>query len=1656
MHTHIEESAQERKDFFAQLNKLISNHTHEEQANLLFKFLKYYFRLVALDDLKNKNLEDLYGSILSYWNFIALKDEDKTYVRVYNPQYEKHGWHSSHTIIEIVHPDLPFVVDSVSRAAAKLDLTVHLMITPGGIKLHRDTDGNVIDIECSDFNKGANPNNECLVYMEVDKQHEKKDLRKIEGYIQEILSDVRLVVHDWPHMREQAINLISELKGVNSKYDNNKVNEVKDFITWLSNDHFTFIGCCDYLFVKDNDKDTESLQFVEKSGYGYLSKASRFKLAECFIGLPIDTKAFTTRDDIIVITKSSLHSTVHRSSYLDYIAVKLFGPDGRILGERRFLGLYTAIAYNSSIVSIPLIRKKIDNVFLSANLSPSTHAGKNLLHILETLPRDDLFQANAEEIFNITMSILHMQERKQVRLFMRKDIYNRFYSCLVYLPKELFTSSRRKRIGEILLKDLHGDEISFTTQFSESILARVHFIIRLPIDKKIEMVDSVESVKDIEAKIIDCCRGWQDDLQQALIEEVGEEKANYYYQRYSDAFPASYIEQYSARKAVFDIEQIEKVINNQQIAMSLYRPLEEVSGNVRLKLFNYGKPMPLSEVLPVLENMGFSVQSENSNKILLSNNVFKNIVADEQGIQCYINDFVMCHQAGNIINVDKIAENFQSCFLSVWQGYAESDKFNQLIIDANLTWREAAVLRAYSKYFRQIGFTFSETYIQETVLKNADIVKDLIALFKARFSPELAENYNVEDRQEESIAKQEEIKNRILESLDKITNLDEDRIIRKFLDIILATLRTNYFQTDTNDNGNYKSYISFKFDPSLIPDLVLPLPMFEIFVYSPRVEGVHLRGGKVARGGLRWSDRREDFRTEVLGLMKAQQVKNAVIVPAGAKGGFVCKHLPESNRDKIMQEVKSCYSTFIKGLLDITDNLDNGTVIPPLNVVRHDEDDTYLVVAADKGTATFSDIANGIAKEYNFWLSDAFASGGSAGYDHKKIGITARGAWESVKRHFKEFNINVQTTDFTVVGIGDMSGDVFGNGMLLSRHIKLIAAFNHMHIFLDPDPDSEISFNERQRLFNLERSTWQDYNSKIISKGGGVYSRHVKAITLSSEIKKALGIDPKIESIIPNELIKKILTAPVDLLWNGGIGTYVKSKEETDSQVSDRANDGVRVNGGDLRCSVIGEGGNLGFTQLGRVEAALNKRLSFTDFIDNAGGVNCSDHEVNIKILLNALVKNGDMTIKQRNVLLEQMEEKVAELVLRDNYDQSYAITLASTRAARTLDEHARFITELEREGLLNRELEFLPNDEQLIERKAHGVGLTRPEIAILIAYSKIILKRELLVSNLPDEDEYIFALEAAFPEVLKEQYLPAMLNHYLRREIVATQLSNSIINSMGVTYVKRLFDETGASTPDIVKGHIIASEIFEKSNIYKNLIEHSDKLDVNVQNELLFNYIRLIRRSVRWLLRNHRSGLDVKKHIDYYKPLIHELWTILPEIIDGNEKENIEARKNEYIEAGLEPRLANKMAYINLLYSAMDIIYMACNYNFTIENAAKVYYALGNLLELSWFREQISAHPVDDNWDALARAGSRDDVDLYQREIALGILKSKDLAEELDAKLEQWVEVCSQLIQRWKVMILDLKTTKSKEFTIFAVALRELLDLAQVTQHFLSVNNKE
>ncbi|MEC8899211.1 MAG: NAD-glutamate dehydrogenase, partial [Pseudomonadota bacterium] len=1100
------------------------------------------------------------------------------------------------------------------------------------------------------------------------------------------------------------------------------------------------------------------------------------------------------------------------------------------------------------------------------------------------------------------------------------------------------------------------------------------------------------------------------------------------YRVWAGGFPASYTDMFSPRRAAIDLEHITASARDDDLAMSFYRALEEDENTLHFKLFYPDEPLPLSDVMPIFDNLGFRVIGEHPFEVI-----------DRTGKTVWIHDFTLQSHTGNVVDIHRIRPIFEELFRRVWHGEAENDAFNRLLLSSYMSWREIALLRTYARYMRQIRFSNSQTFISNTLVNHVNLTRILLEYFEVRFNPERFKSKG------KSEAAQQKLEIEFNAGLDEVENLSEDRVLRLYLELMQATLRTNYYQPD--GEGRPKPYISVKFDPSQIPDMPLPLPMFEIFVYSPRVEGVHLRGGKVARGGLRWSDRFEDYRTEILGLVKAQQVKNAVIVPVGAKGGFVAKRLPDpSDREAFQAEGIAAYKTFIRGLLDITDNLVDSGIQPPERVIRHDEDDHYLVVAADKGTATFSDIANGLAAEYGFWMGDAFASGGSNGYDHKKMGITARGAWVSVERHFREMGINPAVDEFTAIGIGDMGGDVFGNGLLCSEKTRLVAAFNHIHIFIDPTPDAERSYKERKRLFELPRSAWTDYDSKLISKGGGVFSRNAKSIPVSPEMKKLLGI--KADRVPPNMLISHILKAEVDLLWIGGIGTYVKGSGESHSDVGDKANDGLRINGAELRCKVVGEGGNLGFTQMGRIEYALKGGRLNTDFIDNSGGVDCSDHEVNMKILLNRAVAMGDLTGKQRNIMLEEMTDDVASLVLKNNYRQTQAISIASEDAATRLEEYRRLMNTFESEGKLNRALEFLPDDETLSERKLAKKGLTRPELSVLISYVKGDLKQVLIDSNLPDNPLLAGEMYKVFPRDLTKRFSKELGEHQLRREIIATQIANDMVNHMGITFVERLNQSTGADAASIALAWIIARDVFRIDSWWDKIEALDFHVSADLQMELMQDLMRLMRRAVRWLLRNRRAELNIQSHMERFADSVWAITSGLPEYLGDQARANWEKRNDQLMAAGLPKELASVLAGTGYLYSSLGIIEAQEATGMPLKTVANLYYDLGDRLDLTWFANAIAALTPSSHWQALARESFREDLDWQQRALTTGVLKTAESPEKVTDSVNAWEQRNQHMIDRWNAMLAELKGVREPEYAMFSVALRELLDLAQSTMH--------
>ncbi|QBM17478.1 NAD-specific glutamate dehydrogenase [Marinobacter sp. JH2] len=1608
-----------KEQFFDQLSEAFAKKIAKSEAKKIAEFARLHYAHIPLEELVSRRFSDTYGAVLAAWQFLQKRTADETPVSVFNPDLESDGWQSTHTVIFILHPNIPFLIDSLRMVVNQREIGTH-SIQHSVLQVEREKTGKLKKIHGA--KTSASSGYEAFIVLEIDRHTSPKDLSSLEENLQSVLHEVRIAVEDFPIVQDKVADIIKELDSTKAGVSADDKKEAKAFMSWLADDHFTFLGYDEYDFVKD--KKGMVVQRVANSELGIFrvnnERPEKVQLNE----LPQRTRhAMTRADDIFIFAKSAQRSRVHRPAYPDYIAVKKFNSKGEVVGERRFLGLYTSRVYNERPDEIPLLRRKFDAVMDGSGFMPTDYAGKELVQILTLYPRDELFQIETDELLKVAKNILYVQERRRIELFMREDVYGQFVTCLAFFPRDIYNTELRVKVEQVLMDRLGAHDIEFVTHFSESPLARVQFTIRVP---QVENRDL--PLADIRDQVIDLAQSWRDGLDVALTEAFGEESGNELYRLWASGFPASYVEKFSPRRAAVDLEHITASVREKDLAMSFYRALEEDENTLHFKLFYPTEPLPLSDVMPIFENLGFRVIGEHPFE-----------VTKRSGQSVWIHDFTLQAYSGEALDIHRIRPIFEELFRRVWHAEAENDAFNRLMLTSYMGWREIALLRTYARYMRQIRFSNSQTFISNTLVNHVNLTNLLLEFFDVRFNPE---RYKSAAKCE---AAQQKLEIEFHAGLDNVDNLSEDRVLRLYLELMQATLRTNYFQP--GDEGKPKPYISVKFDPTRIPDVPLPLPMFEIFVYSPRVEGVHLRGGKVARGGLRWSDRYEDYRTEVLGLVKAQQVKNAVIVPVGAKGGFVAKQLPSpSDREAFQAEGKEAYKTFIRGLLDITDNLVDAGIQPPEQVVRHDEDDHYLVVAADKGTATFSDIANGLAAEYGFWMGDAFASGGSNGYDHKKMGITARGAWVSVERHFREMGINPADDEFTAIGIGDMGGDVFGNGLLCSEKTRLVAAFNHVHIFIDPNPDAAKTYKERKRLFEMPRSAWTDFDSKLISKGGGVFSRTAKSIALTPEIKKLLGITA--DSVPPNMLIGHILKSEVDLLWVGGIGTYVKGASESHADVGDKANDGVRINGGELRCKVVGEGGNLGFTQLGRIDYALNGGRLNTDFIDNAGGVDCSDHEVNMKILLNRAVAMGDLTQKQRNKMLEDMTDDVSALVLKNNYRQTQAISIANEDTFIRLEEYRRLMNSFESEDKLNRGLEFLPDDEALSERKLISKGLTRPELSVLISYVKGDLKQTLMDSSLPDNPLLEGEMYKVFPKELTSKFKTELGEHQLRREIIATQIANDMVNHMGITFVERLQQSTGADPATIALAWIIARDVFRIDNWWDRIEALDYHVSAELQLELMQDLMRLMRRSVRWLLRNRRAELNIQTHMERFADSVWAITSNLPEYLGVQAKADWEKRNEELVAAGIPKDLASVLSGTGYLYSSLGVIEAKETTKMPLKAVANLYYDLGDRLDLNWFADAIAALTPNSHWQALARESFREDLDWQQRALTTGVLQLAGKAEKVPECVQAWEEKNQHMIERWNSMLAELKGVREPEYAMFSVALRELLDLAQSTLH--------
>ncbi len=1583
--------------------------------------------------------------IASVLDFMQQRPGGQTLVRVLNPK-DAHGGRS---LLQIVTDDMPFLVDTVSMIVGR-HLRIHAVIHPV-VHVSRDGSGSLDSL--SDGNADGAGALESIMHLEIDRVGEGEQ-GTLSGAVEAALQDVREAVQDWSAMRDKALQIADDMPQRQLPLEPAAVAEASEFMRWLTADNFTFLGYREYEVVQGDDGRV--LQAVASSGLGILRKGERAMAPRSLQSMAATDLPQSGATDAIILTKTNARSNVHRSGYMDYVSVLKFDAAGKPTAEQRFLGLFSSNADMARPQDVPLVRRKVAAVLQRSELKRNSYSGKALRHVMETLPREELLQSSEDELFNTAMGILELRQRAHTRLFVRRDRYGRFFSCMVFVPRDRFNTSVRERIEHLLATELRAEHLDSTVQMGEATLARVTVVVR----PKIGDQPTVD-LPALEQGVDTIVRAWQDDVRDELVRLRGDHDGVLLANRYAQTLPPGYVADVSALVAAEDIYELSQLDGDNALRMSFYHPADEPA-TLRFKVYRSGGDIALSEVLPQLENLGLRVLTEHVHEI------------GAGAMPLSIQDFEVQPVGALSFSVEQVGALFEDAFHHVWRGDAENDGFNRLVLKAKLSWRQVAMLRGYAKYVLQTGVTFSQAYMETTLCHYPAVTGLLVELFLAKFDPQresrgesevaaaadaLAAEMqalipaNVQKAQPGLIdelravlarprAEQvESIERAIGILLENVASLDEDRILRRFVAVIGATLRTSFFQLW---DGAPRPYISFKLDSHKVPDLPKPVPFREIWVCAPQVEGVHLRFGPVARGGLRWSDRREDFRTEVLGLVKAQMVKNTVIVPVGSKGGFFVKKPPlGGDRDAQQAEGIACYQMFNNGMLDLTDNLVEGNVVHPQNVVRLDEDDPYLVVAADKGTAKFSDIANAISISHDYWLGDAYASGGSHGYDHKGMGITARGAWESVKRHFRSLNRDCQNEDFTCVGIGDMSGDVFGNGMMLSKHTCLVAAFDHRHVFLDPAPDAARSFVERQRLFSVPRSSWDDYDKSLISEGGGVYPRSLKSIPVSAQMRKVLGLADDVDHMPPNELLSAVLKAPVDLLFNGGIGTYIKAASESHADVSDRANNGLRINGGEVRAKIIGEGGNLGMTQKGRIEAAQKGVLLNTDFIDNSAGVDTSDHEVNIKILLNDAVRGGEITVDERNTQLASMTEEVGHLVLRDNYRQNQAITLMEHQSVPRLGSMAHFIRTLEAEGTLDRQVENLPSDAELTERKTRGQGLTRPELAILLSYDKIRLYQQLLASDVPEDPYLSKELVRYFPLPLHEKYAANMQRHRLKREIIATVVTNSTINRMGATFMMRMQEDTGQGPAAIAKAYTAAREIIDARDLWAQIEALDSKVAEDTQMDAIRHVWSLLRHLTRWLLNRPGGSLDIAANVDRYEAAVSTLRGFLPELLTATGKGDFGCNREKWEGLGMPTELAVRLSRLPVLRSALDMVELAQQVGQPINQVASVFYELGEALDLEWLRNQIEALPVDGRWHAQARGALLDELNHQHRALASQVLQLADKDAE-GSPVQAWLQRDDPTLQYTRNMLAEI-LTQNADYPIASVAVRRLAQLAQV-----------
>ena len=1623
-------------------------------------YLRAYYRHVDAEDLAAAGPQRTAATAFEHALLADQRPQGRALVRV-RPGADE-ALLVGRDVIDVVTDDMPFLVDTITMTLASHDLVAELVVHPQ-LMVRRDLSGSLHEVlgpiegprpldrpRVSSADGAPDEIAESWSHIEVAALAEGKG-DALAADLEQALGDVRMAVEDYPKMRVMAVQLADRLASSEAGStdagsadagfaDGGSNAEIELLLRWLVDAHFTFLGYREYDRVEESAGF--ALRGVPGTGLGILLHDKIGTTSFAALSPEARQNALDPGQRLI-LTKANSRATVHRSSYLDYVGVKRLSESGDVIGEYRFLGLYTHVAYSESITRIPVLRRKLTEVFAATGVPAASHDGRDVAEFMEVYPREELFQTPVDELADVATAVLRLRERMQTRLFLRKDTYGRYVSCLIYLSRDRYNTKVRLAVSEILRRALNGTQLDYSAVVDAGPIARLHIVVRADRGQLLADVD----VPSLELQIAAAVRSWDDELAQEAVTQLGDGPGRALLGALGDSISDTYKADVPAAAAISDLAKIAQMresgqdisfelwessgfvggvpITDESLAQAAVSPARRVW---RLTIHRNGPPITLTDVLPRLQHMGVEVVDEHPYQFAAAE-------------PFWIYDFGLRReltgpggrpgQAGSTELVS-VAGQLEGALAALWRGEIEDDGFNALVLDAGLAWRQVVVLRAYAKYLRQAGTMFSQDYIAHVLRRNPVVTRRLVQLFESRFDP---------DRQAGEADRSEALIEEIRGELDDVAGLDEDRILRAYLGLVTATQRTNYLQSRP-ESEHRAPYLVFKLDAARVPDLPAPRPKFELFVYSPRFEGVHLRFADVARGGLRWSDRREDFRTEILGLAKAQEVKNAVIVPSGAKGGFVCKQLPDpADREAYQGEVLACYRMFISAMLDVTDNLKAGQPVPPQRVVRRDGDDPYLVVAADKGTATFSDTANEIALARGFWLGDAFASGGSAGYDHKKMGITARGAWESVKFHFQALGIDIDQTDFTVAGIGDMSGDVFGNGMLLSQRIKLVAAFDHRHVFVDPDPDPAASFAERRRLYELPRSSWADYDLGLISAGGGLWPRSAKSVPISPQARLALGLDDAITALSPDQLISAILTAPVDLLWNGGIGTYIKASTQVHADAGDRSNDAVRVDAAQLRARVIGEGGNLGVTQEARIEYALAGGLVNTDFIDNSAGVDTSDHEVNIKILLDEVVRDGELTTPQRDTLLQSMTQDVGNLVLAHNYHQNRALAAARAQAEQMLHVHARYIRKLERDGRIRRRLEVLPGDKEFAERRSAGTGLTLPEFSVLLAHTKIVAAQDVLASALPDDGYLKQVLTDYFPAALRERYAHRMESHRLHREIITTSVVNDMVDRSGITFAFRLNEETGASVPDIAAAWLVAREVFDLNGFWRQLKALDGDVDGVAQILALLEGRKLIERAVRWILQFRRPPFDVQATIDFFASGVLAVATGLPKLLAGLDLSSFEERRDLFLTRGFPDDIADRIAAMVPAYSAFDIVEIASTTRRSEEETTEVYFDLADRLQISRLRDRITALPRDDRWNTMARNALRDDLYTAHAALARDVLTVTG-AGRPEERLAAWVARNESAVARATQTLIEIWESDAFTVSTLSVAVRAVRTL--------------